>query len=194
MSVKEYSWWGFDDNSPPEHLKTKRQLSVLGFKPGEPVGVIRTPDYNCYLYDPSTCPAKRPLTDKQKEAIARRKLLKDQAAWKRKRQLAYEDLKAYLYTISDRIQSLIEECNLGMANPLFSERFAKHQCDRIITVCRHAKEELKFLYPPSTPLDPDGECRAAVLGGQVPRDVDGQCRAAVLSPNQPSQQHPTHRN
>lgn len=182
MSIREYSWWGFDENSPPEHLKTKKQLSAIGLKPGEPVGVIRTPDYNCYLYDPSTCLPKRPLTEKQKAAIARRKHLKEQAELERKKQLAWYDLKAYLDRIPAYLKSL--QCDhdwewLGFRS---HEEYIKNRCDRIITICRHAKEELNFLYPkPLPPVDTDGQCRLAVLGGsQVPLDPDGQCRAAVL--------------
>lgn len=183
MSIKEYSWWGFDDNSPPENLKTKKQLSTMGLKPGEPVGVIRTPDYNCYLYDPSTCPAKRPLTEKQRAALMRRKLLKEQAEWEKKRAIAYQDLKLYLENIPRFLRGIRDEVNspIGMDSE-WSKRYIKHGCDRIISNCRYAKEELKFLYPePLPPVDADGQCRLAVLGGgQVPLDPDGQCRAVVL--------------
>lgn len=183
--IKEYSWWGFDENCPPKHLKTKKQLSVMGLKPGEPVGVIRTPDYDCYLYDPNTCPAKRPLSEKQRAALMRRKLLKEQAALEKKRAIAWRELELYLNSIPRYIQhveSLWVETKDPGVDLEWNKRCIKRWCDRIITNCRHAKEELKFLYPePLPPVDADGQCRLAVLGGgQVPLDPDGQCRAAVL--------------
>lgn len=183
MEIKEYSWWGFDENSPPETLKTKKQLSALGLKPGQPVGVIRTPDYDCYLYDPATCPAKRPLTQKQKEAIARRKLLKEQAKLEQRKQQAWQKLELYLKSISRYIQDVVEEVNDPLESIEWRERYIKRLAERIITNCRHAKEELEFLFPHQVPLDMDGQCRAAVLGGNnpvVPLDPDGVCRAAVL--------------
>lgn len=74
-----------------------------------------------------------------------------------------------------------------ISNPLLApecrEGYVKWKCNRIITNCRHAKEELQFLFPHQVPLDLDGVCRAAVLGGNnpiVPLDSDGVCRAAVL--------------
>lgn len=181
--IKEYSWWGFDDiNSPPEHLKTKKQLSAMGLRPGEPVGVIRTPDYDCYLYDPSTCPAKRPLSEKQRAALMRRKLLKEQAELEKKKAWAWQGLELYLKSILRYIQDISDEVNVPLSPDGWRDRYIKHCCNRIITNCRHAKEELKFLYPePLPPVDADGQCRLAVLGGgQVPLDPDGQCRAAVL--------------
>ena len=121
--MKKYSWWGFDENSPPENLKTKRQLSALGLQPGEPIGVIHTPKYDCCLYDPSTCPPKRPLTEKQREAIARKRRLKEQAKWERKRKLVYEGLKMDLDTIPDRIQSLFEEFDTPPAESAGDSQF-----------------------------------------------------------------------
>ena len=184
MPIQEYSWWGFDENSPPENLKTRKQLSELGLRTGEPVGVIRTPKYDCYLYDPNTCPAKRPLTEKQRNALMRKKLLKEQAEWERKKQEAWKDLELYLKWIPLYIHDILEEAAL-LNTPLFSNLYIKHKCDRIASNCRHAREELKFLYPNPVPLDPDGQCRAAVLGGSdnTPLDPDGLCRAAVLGSN-----------
>ena len=75
--VVEYSWWG-SVNGPPTHLKTKKQLAELGLKPVCAVGVIRTKEYDCYLYDPSNISSaapKRKCTPSQRRALieARRK-------------------------------------------------------------------------------------------------------------------------
>ena len=71
MDLLEYDWWG-GNNPPPENLKTKRQLNDIGLKPLAPVGVICTPKYDCYLYDPNnpkSVKPKRQLSKKQKEAL-----------------------------------------------------------------------------------------------------------------------------
>lgn len=63
IKVVEYSWWG-GENSPPEQLKTTKQLKELGLAPVAPVGVIRTNKYDLKLYDPgnekSTRPKRKP--------------------------------------------------------------------------------------------------------------------------------------
>ena len=69
--IKEYSWWG-NENSPPENLKTKKQLSELNLKPIKPVGVIKAKKYDLFLYDinnPESVVAKKHLSDKQKANI-----------------------------------------------------------------------------------------------------------------------------
>ncbi|NEZ57587.1 3'-5' exonuclease [Leptolyngbyaceae cyanobacterium CCMR0081] len=59
IKLTVYNWWG-EPNSPPEHLKTKRQLGSLGLKPVQPVGVIHTLKYDCYLYDPNDIASAQP--------------------------------------------------------------------------------------------------------------------------------------
>jgi hypothetical protein len=182
--MKEYSWWGFGENEPPEHLKTKKQLSGLGKKPGEPVGVIRTPDYDCYLYDPETCPDKRPLTEKQKAYLERQRQEKERAELERKKRIAERDLRNYLRHIVWDIEETCEAFEPGTvaaasAIRLGRERYVKLRCEMITRYCKCAKEELRFLYPAPQP-----EPGSAVLGGKsaagVPLDPDGQCRTAVL--------------
>ena len=80
----EYFWWGFNkETEPPAHLKTKKQLAELGLKPLEPVGVIRTPKYNCYLYNPRS---KKLAAPKGKASEAQlRALAKGRAVQRKKR-------------------------------------------------------------------------------------------------------------
>ena len=58
--MQEYNYWGFGKNEPPPNLKTKKQLREMGLSPLEPVGVIKTPKYNLYLYDPDSLTSVRP--------------------------------------------------------------------------------------------------------------------------------------
>jgi DNA polymerase III subunit epsilon len=69
--IKEYSWWG-ENNEPPIHLKTKKQLSEIGLNPKNPVGVIYTRKYDLYLYDPNNPDSAVP---KKKASIAQLKAL-----------------------------------------------------------------------------------------------------------------------
>jgi DNA polymerase-3 subunit epsilon len=72
--VQEYNYWGFGKNEPPPNLKTKKQLSALGLSPLEPVGVIKTSEYNLYLYDPdspTSARSKRKCSEKQLENLAK---------------------------------------------------------------------------------------------------------------------------
>lgn len=65
-----YSWWG-GDNDPPEHLKTKKQLSEIGLRPIAPVGVICTKKFDCLLYDINSSDSvkpKRQASEAQKTA------------------------------------------------------------------------------------------------------------------------------
>lgn len=74
--MEVYDWWG-GANSPPEHLKTRRQLSELGLAPVEAVGKIPTDRYDLLLYDPSnpkSVRAKRKITEKQLAALERGRL------------------------------------------------------------------------------------------------------------------------
>jgi hypothetical protein len=182
--MQEYSWWGFGENEPPEHLKTRKQLSQLGKRPGEPVGVIRTPDYDCYLYDPSVCPDKRPLTQKQKAYLERRRQQKEQAELERKRRLSEEDFLGYLKEIIWDIEDICAVFEAGTfpalkAETVGKESYVKRHCRYLIKHCQFAKDELRFLYPGASP-----EPGSAVLGGKyavdAPLDPDGQCRAVVL--------------
>lgn len=175
--MKEYSWWGFGENEPPEHLKTKKQLSQIGKRPGNTVGVIRTPEYDCYLYDPDACPDKRPLTEKQKAYLERRRQEKEQAELERQKLQATVHLEsAVIRWIPTYLESLLVEFS-EEDNP-FRELWVKNRCSRITQACKVAKEALRFLYPLPEP-EPD----SAVLGSKhacnVPLDSDGQCRAVV---------------
>lgn len=72
-NITVYQWWG-NENSPPSHLKTKKQLAQMGLKPVEPVGVIYCTEYDLYLYDPSnpkSATQKRKPTEKQLKALAK---------------------------------------------------------------------------------------------------------------------------
>lgn len=189
--MQEYSWWGFGENEPPEHLKTKKQLSQMGKRPGNPVGVIRTPKYDCYLYDPATCPAKRPLTEKQKTYRERRREVKKQAELENEKYAAEKSLESYLKLIHWNLEDICEAFQPDTfaalrAEHLGKEIYVKRRCDFIVKNCKRAKDELQFLrcdisshpdpgsavlggkYSTCVPLDPDGECRAAVLGGISP--------------------------
>lgn len=76
MELTKYCWWG-SSNEPPEHLKTKKQLSELGLAPLKAVGVIETRKYDVLLYDtnnPECCRPKRKPTQKQLETLAANRL------------------------------------------------------------------------------------------------------------------------
>lgn len=79
-----YSWWN-GKNPPLEHLRTKKQLSAMGLKPGNPVGIIKGRYYNVFLYDPEQCPPKRKCSAKQLEHIhamvEKKKLKEDIYKW-----------------------------------------------------------------------------------------------------------------
>jgi DNA polymerase-3 subunit epsilon len=73
-TLEKYDWWGSGGKEPPLHLKTKKQLSELGLRPLQPVGVIETRKYNCLLYDPNNLNSvapKKPTSQKQLETLAR---------------------------------------------------------------------------------------------------------------------------
>lgn len=85
IQVVEYNWWG-NVNEPPTHLKTKKQLAELGLKPVCAVGVIRTENYDCYLYDPgniNSAAPKRKCSPSQQQVLreARRKA-KENKEWR----------------------------------------------------------------------------------------------------------------
>jgi DNA polymerase III subunit epsilon len=73
MDIAEYSWWGSGGNEPPPNLKTKKQLSEMGFSPLAAVGVIHTRKYSVSLYDPDnpkSVKPKRKSSPKQLENLA----------------------------------------------------------------------------------------------------------------------------
>ncbi|MBD2041703.1 3'-5' exonuclease [Microcoleus sp. FACHB-672] len=49
-TLPKYSWWD-EDNSPPDNLKTKKQLATLGLLAKSPVAFIQTSEYILNLYD-----------------------------------------------------------------------------------------------------------------------------------------------
>ena len=79
----KYTWWG-GNNSPPENLKTRKQLSALGYAPVKAVGVIETPKYDCYLYDLSddqSVRKKKPASDYQLKNLEKGRKLQEIRAW-----------------------------------------------------------------------------------------------------------------
>lgn len=73
MGLQKYNWWG-EINSPPENLKTKRQLGELGLSPKQAVAVIECREYDVLLYDPDSSESvkpKRKSSDKQLAALAK---------------------------------------------------------------------------------------------------------------------------
>lgn len=91
--LTEYSWWG-GENSPPENLKTKKQLNELGLKPVNPVGVIRTKKYDCLLYDvnnPDSVREKKAASDAQLKALAKGRKEQRYKAWLRRNGEYYSD-------------------------------------------------------------------------------------------------------
>lgn len=83
--LTEYNWWG-EDNEPPQHLKTKKQLTQLKLKPLKPVGVIYTRKYDLYLYDVNDFNSVRPkkkATESQLKALAKgREAMRKKAFYK----------------------------------------------------------------------------------------------------------------
>lgn len=177
--VIEYSWWGFGDPQPPENLKTKKQLNAIGKTPGEPVGVIKTPKYDCYLYDPETCPDKKPLTEKQLNAIAKRKEEKERRKLLSKIKDAEENLNRVLFRILDDLDDLdpnneyrTHMVNLGYDVQPFTSEFVERRLTYLRSWITRAKQlmgDLKKLRPTPQPRSFD-----AVLGGKsnYPRAYD----------------------
>lgn len=102
MELQEYSWWG-QDNSPPEHLKTKKQLSAINLSPKNPVGFIDTNKYRLFLYDindeQSVKPKKR-ATAKQLKSLEKARFKKAFTSW-------LEDFcDNFYHTYFDSIQSI----------------------------------------------------------------------------------------
>ncbi|HEY9863763.1 MAG TPA: 3'-5' exonuclease [Candidatus Obscuribacterales bacterium] len=86
MDIAEYCWWGSGGNEPPPNLKTKKQLSEMGFSALAAVGVIKTQKYSVLLYDPDnpqSVKPKRKSSPKQLEnlAIQREKQAKIRRYW-----------------------------------------------------------------------------------------------------------------
>lgn len=67
----EYEWWG-KMNEPPEHFKTRKQLSELGLSPCAPRAIIKTKKYDVLLYDitdNNSVRAKRKISEQQRRAL-----------------------------------------------------------------------------------------------------------------------------
>jgi DNA polymerase-3 subunit epsilon len=82
-NLQKYSWWG-EENAPPAHLKTTKQLAEMGFKPVRAVGIIPTRKYDLYLYDPSDSTSaipKKQATPRQLEALAKARRQQKYSAW-----------------------------------------------------------------------------------------------------------------
>lgn len=95
--MDEYTWWG-GEKTPPENLKTKKQLAALGLRALTPVGVIKTPNYDLLLYDinnPSCCRPKRKMTEEQLNRLAanraKAQLKREYEAWYKSRERLIED-------------------------------------------------------------------------------------------------------
>lgn len=92
--LTEYAWWG-EKNSPPDNLKTKKQLTEMGLSPRKPVGVIRTRKYECFLYDvdnPESAKSKRKASEAQLKALEKGRKEASFKAWKRSK-----DFDLYYY-------------------------------------------------------------------------------------------------
>lgn len=177
--VVKYKWWGFGDPQPPENFKTKKQLNAIGKKPGEPVGVIRTPDYDLYLYDPETCPDKKPLTEKQKAAIVKKKAEKEHRKLIAKIKETESDLDRALSRLLDDLEDLDpnsdrrkRKIELGYDVQPFPPEFIERRIHYLRAWIERSKQllsDLKNLRPLPQPKPYD-----AVLGGQLsqPRPYD----------------------
>jgi DNA polymerase-3 subunit epsilon len=91
--LTEYSWWG-GENSPPENLKTKKQLDELGLKPVGPVGIIYTKKYDCLLYDINSSDSvreKKAASNAQLKALAKGRKEQRYKAWLRHNEEYYSD-------------------------------------------------------------------------------------------------------
>lgn len=89
----EYDWWG-GKNSPPDNLKTKKQLAEIGLRPVKAVGVISTRKYDLLLYDSTdlnSVAPKRKASEKQKEALAKGRRSQQFKAWYRQEGRFYQD-------------------------------------------------------------------------------------------------------
>ncbi|MEO0808665.1 MAG: 3'-5' exonuclease [Cyanobacteria bacterium J06643_4] len=109
--LKEYKWW-VNDGAPPEHFKTKRQLSEMGLKPVSPVGVIHTNKYDCLLYDSSSDKSvrkKHKATPAQLAALEKGR--KKQVFWAELRQ--WDRYEGFIY---DDIAAAIQEARRILSN------------------------------------------------------------------------------
>lgn len=83
--LTEYAWWG-EENAPPNNLKTRKQLAEIGLSPKKAVGVIRTKNYDCFLYDvdkPESVKPKRKASEAQLKALEKGRREVSFKAWKR---------------------------------------------------------------------------------------------------------------
>lgn len=91
----QYNYWGSGSNEPPEHLKTKKQLSELGLSPLKPMGFIETTKYTLYLYDPNDSESvkpKRKISQSQKTTLAKGRRTQQYNAWYRREGYLIEQL------------------------------------------------------------------------------------------------------
>jgi DNA polymerase-3 subunit epsilon len=101
--MDEYKWWG-SQGEPPGNLKTKKQLSELGFAPLKPSGVIKCREYDLFLYDinnPEACRPKRKCSPKQLETLAANRL---KAKIKRDYKEWYEEIG---FIEKDRVRAVL---------------------------------------------------------------------------------------
>jgi DNA polymerase III subunit epsilon len=100
--ITVYGWWG-NSSEPPPHLKTQKQLASMGLKPVKPVGVIYTPKYDLYLYDPDNSESatpKRKASDAQLKALAKgREKQQYKAAYQKWYKYAGQFIEAKNYAI-----------------------------------------------------------------------------------------------
>ena len=102
--MDEYTWWG-GKKTPPDNLKTKKQLSALGLCALTPVGVIKTPNYDLLLYDvnnPNCCRPKRKMSEERLKHLAairaKAQLTREREAWFKSRERFIE---------SDRVAAVL---------------------------------------------------------------------------------------
>jgi DNA polymerase III subunit epsilon len=108
--IKRYNYWG-QTNEPPPRLKTKRQLSEIGLRPLNPVGVIVTNKYDCLLFDcedPTSAIEKRKSTEKQLLTLAQNRekqaLIREHRYWN-KYSLPFEQDRVEAVTWARSIRS-----------------------------------------------------------------------------------------
>jgi len=81
--MQEYQWWG-SKNEPPEHLKTKKQLSEMGLAPVNAMGFIETKNYTVHLYDINDNNSVRPKkqsTFKQIDSLRKAREKRQKQTW-----------------------------------------------------------------------------------------------------------------
>ncbi len=105
--LTEYDCWG-GENSPPENLKTQKQLNELGLKPVNPVGIIHTRKYDCLLYDINSSDSvrqKKQATEKQLMALEKGRKEQQYKAWLRENRQYYLDRNNAIKWAKEVLQS-----------------------------------------------------------------------------------------